>query len=269
MRSLLPFAVIILLPTCSFAQSAVRTRDLVQATVRISNPKSTATGFVLTLPKPKGQEGSQCVLVTAGHVLERTDGTDISVGFRKAAGGDFVRAPLTVKIRQDGKPNWTQNAKYDVAAIKIEPPADVDLPKLSFDVLADAAPPNSIEPGDTVRCIVYPHAGVFEASAAGFPLVRLACLASFPLPTPEKPVPFLVDYNTFEGDSGGPIVWTTENDEGKPTARILGLIKGQHWINQRYELIYESGEIRRQLGLAIVEPAAAIRETVRQLIPAE
>ena len=42
-------------------------------------------------------------------------------------------------------------------------------------------------------------------------------------------------------------MWTTTDDEGKPTVKILGLIKGQHWINQRYDLIYESGEVRKQL----------------------
>ena len=74
--------------------------------------------------------------------------------------------------------------------------------------------------------------------------MRLGCIASYPLQISDKQPGFLVDYNTFEGDSGGPVYWTSD-EGGKSTVKILGLIKGQHWINQRYELIYESGEVEK------------------------
>lgn len=240
--------------------------DLVLATVRLSNPKSTATAFILHRPAEPGQP-ARPVLVTAAHAFERSEGEEMSVLYRRREpDGSFVKAPAPVKVRMEKTPLWTKHATQDVAVLPIELPPGIDVPVLALDCLANDEDLQTGEPGDLVRCVSFPHGAVFEPNAAGFPVVRLGCIAGYPL-VPVERQSLLVDYNTFEGDSGGLVYWEKPDSTGKPVCKILGLIQGQHMFNQRYEFPYETGEFRKQLGLAIVVQAQAIRETIGQLPP--
>lgn len=249
------------------AQTARPKTDLVLATVRVSNPKSTATAFILHRPAAEAGQPARPVLVTAAHAFERSEGEEMSVLYRRREpAGTFVKAPAPVKVRQQNTPLWTKHPTQDVAVLPIEPPPGIDLPVLALECLAGDEDLKSGEPGDLVRCIGFPHGAVFEPNAAGFPVVRLGCIAGYPLVSAERHS-LLVDYNTFEGDSGGLVYWEKPDAAGKPACKILGLIQGQHMFNQRYEFPYETGEFRKQLGLAIVVQARAIRETIDQLPP--
>ena len=97
--------------------------------------------------------------------------------------------------------------------------------------------------------------------AAGFPLTRLGCLASYPVTPSEKQPTFLVDYNTFEGDSGGP-VYLDMTQAGEPQRKIVGLVQAQHFLDERYKLVYQEGLTRRRLGIAIVVNSQAILDTI-------
>lgn len=265
MRTLLCVALCLLPISPARGQTAGPQTDLVMATIRLSNLKSTATGFVLSRPRAGDEATHQYILITAAHVLEMSDGDEMTVNYRRKTGeGEFAKAPPSLKIRSEGKPLWQRHAKQDVAAMPIEPPAGVELPRLTADLLATADDLRGVEPGDLVRCVGFPHATVFEPNQASFPVVRLGCIASYPLLPLEKEPTFLVDYNTFEGDSGGPVYWKRETGEST-SFKILGLVQGQHFFNQRFEFTYESGEFRKQLGLAIVTQAQAIRETMAQV----
>ncbi len=268
MRTFLYLVLLLFIPSVTYGQSPGPGTDLVMATVRLSNPKSTATGFILSRPAAKPEGTGQFLLVTAAHVLEKAEGEEMSIFFRrKTADGEFARAPAPLKVRREGKPLWTQHPKQDVAVIGIEPPAGIDIPRLGTELLLTSDELKEVEPGDLVRCVGFPHASIFEPSPAAFPMVRLGCIASYPLLPVEKQPTFLVDYNAFEGDSGGP-VWFKKNEPpgGKGVLRIVGLVHGQHFLNQRFDFVYESGEFRKQLGLGIVVHAEAIRETIA-LVP--
>jgi hypothetical protein len=260
-------ALLLVLSSAGFGQGAGQQTDLVLATVRLSNAKSTATGFILSRPAVSAEGASQFLLVTAAHVLEKADGEEISIIYRRKNGdGEFARAPAPLKVRREGKPLWTQHPKQDVAAIGIEPPPGIELPRLGTDLLLTADEIKEVEPGDIVRCVGFPHASIFEPSQAAFPMVRLGCIASYPLLPIEKQPTFLVDYNAFEGDSGGPVcLKKSEPAGGKGALRILGLVHGQHFLNQRFDFAYQSGEFRKQLGLGIVVHAEAIRETIAKV----
>ena len=266
MRSLSSATVLLFLTQPALGQSE-QLADVVMATVRLMNPKSSATGFVLVRPKTKEEQTGRLALITAAHVLEKAEGDEITVGFRRQeADGGYSRLPVTLKVRDNGKPLWSKHPKHDVAAIEIESPQGVEPHRLTVEHLATAADLKTVEPGELVHCLTYPHAPVFEPNQPGFPVIRLGCLASYPLFPIEKQPTFLVDYNAFEGDSGGPVIWKRKDQAGgKATIKILGLVQGQHLFNQRYELPYESGEFRKLLGLGIVLNALAIHETISQL----
>ncbi|HEY2249605.1 MAG TPA: hypothetical protein VGH74_01045, partial [Planctomycetaceae bacterium] len=254
------------------AQTPPQLTDVFMATVRLTNPKSSATAFILVRPKKNDEQRDRLALVTAAHVLEKSEGDEVTIGFRrKDTEGGFAKLPVPLKVRDGGKPLWAKHPQHDVAGIEIEMPQGVESPRLTLEQLATLDDIKAVEPGDMVNCVTYPHAPVFEPNQTGFPVVRMGCMAGYPSVSLAKEPTFLVDYNSFEGDSGGPVVWkntalkTNDGAAGKPTIKILGLVQGQHLFKQRFELPYESGESRKSLGLGIVLNAQAIRETILQL----
>jgi hypothetical protein len=77
----------------------------------------------------------------------------------------------------------------------------------------------------------------------------------------EKHATFLVDYNTFEGDSGGPVY----SEELGGSMKIIGLVHAQHFLDERFKLVYQEGMTRKRLGLAIIVNSQAILETIESL----
>jgi hypothetical protein len=242
---------------------------IVRATCKLVNPKSTATGFVLTRPVLDKEGVSETVLVTAAHVLNQAEGESASLLLRVKKGeGVYQKMPLNLAIRKGGKPLWKQHATADVAAMKVRLPKEADVPRLSPDVLADDAAFRKYEvrPGDLVHSCGYPHRD--EAGPSGFPLVRLGCVAGYPL-WPAKTVnSYLVALNAFEGDSGGPLYLAESNrfyrgkvQQGR-VQLVLGLVIGQRFVDEQIKTLYTSSRARHRLGLAIVVPASFIKEVV-------
>ncbi len=259
--------------------SAARADDLntrlTLCTFKIANPSSTATAFILTRPSPEDPWKPQHILVTAGHVFAGMRGDEATVWFRKLeSDGSYTKRPATIRVRKSGKELWTKHPSVDAAVMVISVPKDISLPAISPDVLAtdEDLKKYEIHPGDSIRSIGYPHANQFEANAAGFPVVRMGCISSFPLLPTARVRTFLYDTNVFEGISGGPVYLSESNryyagkSHNDRVEMILGLNSGQHWLNESYNMVYESGTVRQRLELAIAVHASAIRETI-DLLP--
>lgn len=243
--------------------------QVVLATYRLEHPATSGTGFIVRqqLPGETKPARSRLLLVTAAHAFEKMAGPTTTLVLRKQDDqGHWHPAPQPVAIRKDEQPLWQQHPQQDVAVLRLELPEEVAVQSLPLTMIAGAEDWQAmqLEPGDLVRCVGYPHAAQFKPSPAGFPLTRLGCLASFPLRATEEPT-FLVDYNTFEGDSGGPVYWRSAD---RRQAKILGLVHGQHLLDERYQLVYQEGLIRKRLGVAIIVNSLAIRETIAAM-PAE
>ena len=246
---------------------------LMLSTVKLTNPESTAGGSILSRPSPKNPKAVQYILVTAGHVFGGMKGEEATVLYRKRdAGGDYTKLPTKIKIRQGEKPLWTEHPKADVTVFYLSPPAEAAVPSVPVDLLASDADLTKYEihPGDVIKCIGYPHR--FEANDAGFGVLRTGSIASFPLLPTKKTKSFLADLNTFEGDSGSPIYLSESNrfyagsvHRGR-VQLILGLMSGQHFIDEDIKMIYGSSKLKHRLGLGIVVHAAFIREAI-DLLP--
>lgn len=233
-------------------------RQAVLITVKLTNAKSTATGFILT------RDDGRRVLVTAAHVFERASGDTVSVYFRARDDKHaWIKVPTALEVRADDKPLWTQHPSADVAVIDIAVPENCTVPAVGVEMLATKEEFAARDPGDLVRTVCYPHAAVFEPSEAAFPIVRLGCIASYPDGLDARKDSFVVDCNTFEGDSGGLVYW--KSDAEPPAYKILGIVHGQHWVNLRLESSYETFELRKRLGLAIITHADTVRETLAKL----
>jgi hypothetical protein len=241
------------------------------ATYKVANAESTGTGFILSRPSPGEPGRSQYLLVTARHVLERMKGEEATIVFRKkAADGAFAKVPLRLRIRKDGKDLWTKHPTADVGVIEITPPPEAAPPTVPVDLLATDATlaRYEVHPGDLVKSVGYPHANQFEPSPSGFAVARLGCIASYPLLPTKQTRTFLFDFNVFEGDSGSP-VYLSENgrifgDKGEPARAqaILGLVSGQHFLDEEFKMVYQTGKFRHRMGMGIVVHATLIRETI-------
>lgn len=245
------------------AEPGFRTQ-VVEATYRIEHPQTKGTAFVIQRPQPGDAKQTQLVLVTAAHAFEKMKGNEASLTLRsKSPEGEWTTTAWTIEIRREDKPLWVRHAELDVAVLLLPQP-DKPINFIPLAALATAAEWKSInpEPGAIVRCVGFPHASHFKPDQSGFPLTRLGCIASFPLLPLDKHPNFLVDYNTFEGDSGGPVYLDAEGDR---PARIVGLVHAQHFLDERYELVYQQGLIRKRLGLAIVVNSQAILDTIAKL----
>ncbi|WP_347243203.1 serine protease [Thermogutta sp.] len=239
------------------------------ATVKITNPGSTASGFLVELPT------GQWMLVSAAHVFSTMKGEECTIILhRRGEDGRIATYPQTVAIRRENKDLWKKHPTADVAALKIDVQHDANLGVLPYDCLAteEVLKKLPLEPGLIVRALGFPHANIFKGNPEEFGIARLGCIASYPLfPTKENPH-FLVDMNTFEGDSGGPVfALAGRNGEsrdagGLSSGYVIGLVSGQHFVDEEFKLIYQSGKFRHRMGLAIIVPSVFIRETIDRLM---
>ncbi|MGC8642947.1 MAG: hypothetical protein ACP5XB_24075 [Isosphaeraceae bacterium] len=245
--------------------------QFMHATVKLSDPDASGTAFVLSRVSPKDPKANQFFLVTAEHILSRTKGEEVTLIFhRKKADGGYEKAPIKLRVRQGGKVLWAKHPALDVAILPITPPGDVPLSAISVDLLASDADLRKFEihPGDMVRCIGYPHPNQFEPGVAGFGVLRAGCIAGFPILPTHATKTLLLDMNCFEGDSGAPVYLVDDHRllEGKTEpgrARlIVGMMIGQHFIDEEYKMIYQTGRFRHRMGFAIVVHASAIKETI-------
>lgn len=236
------------------------------STVKLINPGSTATGFLVT-----NADGDKLFLVTAHHVFERMRGDECEVlCHQRDENGEIVKSPQKLAVRKDGKPIWTKHPKADVAAIAAPFSSETSLAVLPWQALADVETLTSLElqPGDLVRTAGYPHGTLFKGNDLEFAVVRLGCLATYPFPPSEQIGTFLLDANTFEGDSGGPVfVWSLPTAAGLSRSadqgeKIIGLVIAQHFVDEQFTLIYQSGKFRHRMGLAIAVPSNRIREVI-------
>ncbi len=261
---LLTIALLFAWSNTGFAQpGGLRTR-VVRASYRIEHPRTSGTGFVVARPHPVDHGQEQWLLITAAHAFTKMEGERPTLVLRRqTVDGDWQADPRPIEIRRGGTPLWQKHPQHDVAVLALEGLEDVEVDTIPLDALADAAAwrARPAQPGDLIRCVGFPHAAQFKPSAAAFPSTRLGCIASYPLTPFERHPTFLADYNSFEGDSGALVY--TEDSAG--LVQVIGLVTGQHFVDERYQLIYQQGLMRERLGLAIVVNSQAIFETIQAL----
>jgi hypothetical protein len=190
--------------------------------------------------------------------------------------GRHEKCPLKTVLHKDGKPLWKKHPFADVAVIEITPPAEALFPSIPVASLAtdDDLVRFRVHPGDPIRCLGFPHAKQFQPSEAGFGVIRAGCIASYPLLPTRKTRSFLVDLNTFEGDSGAPIYLVDDRrvvqgkSDPQPAKLILGVMVGQHFLDEEFKMIYQAGKFRHRMGFGIVIHATVIQETIDLLVSA-
>lgn len=241
---------------------------LISATVQIDQSqgdgtRTVGTGFLVNAPTIEGTP--RVVLVTAGHVLDRMPAENARVGWRfEADDGAWRYAPQPLKIREVDRPLWTRHPTQDIAVMSITAPDTFARAAIPLSWLADETTfaRDQVGPGDEMMALGFPRG--LSANRAGFPILRVGRVASYPL-TPVSAFPtFLLDFTVFPGNSGGPVFVNRPLETGPVlqastggAAAEQGFIAGL--LTQQVELNNE------RLEIGIVTHAKYIRETIDML----
>lgn len=239
------------------------TVQMINATVEVDQPigngiREVGTGFLVQAPRPDGSP--RVVLITADHLLKRMPNADARVYWRyQQPSGDWRRTPETVQIRADGQPLWLKHPTRDLAVMEIKTPPEFARAAIPLSWLADDTSMQryGIGPGDEMMVLGYPEG--YSANAAGFPILRVGRVASYPL-SPTKTFPtFMIDARVSAGNSGGPVFTTVGLRRGPqaPTEDapqlVTGVLTQQMWVNNQ------------KLDVGYVTQAVFVREAIAML----
>jgi len=200
-------------------------------------------------------------LVSTAHSFNCIKNDYIRVDLRCFNRGVFSTLPMQVRIREVNRALYFTSSLFDLAAIKIEMPAEADCCVFSQDFIADETRLSQLPVGAGTQILIpgYPYGEA--CNKAGFAFVRSGVISSFPVvPASMYPV-FHVDFEVFAGYSGAPVIFAG------PTGTImLGMVLEEVFLE---ELRPQKGKkqlrTRRGLGLARVLSAPLIRDFISGL----
>lgn len=262
--SLKAVALLFVLFCASVAQAQDLNIQIMEATFRIAGPAadsgntSVGTAFLVGRQRSGAAGVRGSVLVTAAHVLKDITGDEAVLWLRRRkADGGFEPLEHRIPIRSKGLPLWTAHRTADIAVLSLDLPREAYAPPLSGDLLAtdQTFERFGIHPGDELLCLGYPFG--LAANEIGFPILRSGKIASYPLVPAATYPAFLLDFEVYEGNSGGPVYFTGTARPGGRPQQTVNFIAG---IVTQYAVV--AGQ---RLQLASVAPAQFIRETIASL----
>jgi len=278
MRTLIKYLVfvIILMPIVAAAeeQQLDIATVIMRSTFKIQGEKSLGTVFIMGEPSSDEPKKLYYVLITAAHVLEAIKSYVAILHLRKQDGDKFVKLPYPVQIRNKGIPLWTRHDQVDVAAMRVPLPKDADVKLISTDLLGTdkILEQFQVHPGDQLLVLGFPYGA--EANDAGFPILRSGRIASYPLTPTRDTRTFLLDFEVFSGNSGGPVLFYAENRffAGSihlgTTQFIIGVVSEEKGMTERVESLSETIERKHRLSLAIIVHSAFVADLIKTLPPA-
>ena len=248
---------------------------LMETTYKIQCGASLGTAFILGHPTTVENE-SYYVLITAKHVLEAFKEDKATLHLRKYVNDHYERFPIQLTIRKNGKPLWVTHPGADIAALRPIIPQSANIRSirlLSTGLLADDKMLKEFElqPGDELMALGFPFGA--ESNEAGFPILRSGRVASYPLLPTSLNKTFLLDFEVFKGNSGGPVFLYDRNrfygDKvhfGR-TRFIAGLVSKEQELTEKIQSLEQVTVKKHRLSLAIIVHAKLIRETIEILFP--
>lgn len=265
-----------LIPVWAAAEGESFTEALMRSTFKIAGQDTLGTAFILGKSDPKNEGRSFYILITAAHVLEGMKGEFATLFLRTRKGEVYTKLPHRIRIRNEQVPIWSRHPDLDVAAMPVPIPPEADIYLASTDFLATDERIRDLEinAGDEVFVLGYPY-GV-ESNEAGFPILRSGKIASFPLLPTVKTKSFLLDFEVFTGNSGGPVFIDQQMRTIGSAARVgnfvsvLGIVSQERSVTEKIQSIEGYRVKSHKLGLAVVVHASFLAELVESIaIPTE
>lgn len=226
------------------------------------------TGFLIGFSRGDKKD---IFLLTNKHVLERQK--QVFIRFNKLDGSAANDFPLDLRTN-DGAHLYSIHPKneVDVAAVKLNSDflAKSESQYQYFDIDSETM---TLEQMDSENmnegCFVYALGFPMNLVAKDrqYPICRLGCISRISDAYEfDNAVDFLVDAQTFPGNSGGPIVVRTIDESGKGNEQMLiGILSA--YIPYREPLYSRQTGQQRSLmeensGLTVVHPVDRVREVI-------
>ena len=247
---------------------------MMRNTYKIEGKGSMGSCFLIGKPFKANPKQARFVLVTAAHILENITGEYATIYLRKERKDNFFKKVLLkIKISEGNNILCVKNKKgIDVAAMYVGLPRDIDHRLLPIKMFADDKMLTNFElhPGDEMSCLGFPFGA--EANEAGFPILRSGKIASFPLVPTKHYESFLLDFEVFKGNSGGPVYFVDSNRNyggkthtGQKIQFLAGLVSKEYSVTETIKSLYATKEQIHPLALAVIIHASHILETIEQL----
>ena len=247
---------------------------LMRTTHKIKGDKGKfGTVFLLAKRTRPNSDYFYIVLVTAKHVLDSISGDSATIYLRKKKNEAYSTLPYRIAIKSKGKKLYTSHPTEDVAAMFINYPKSADSPLLDYNMLAtdERLRKYNIHPGDELLCLGFPLG--YETNPGSFPILRSGKIASYPLIPTSKTKSYLLDFEIYQGNSGGPVYLVQTNrrhhgrmELGKTLQMIMGLVSAEPLLQQTVKSLYEERRITYKLSIAKIVHAPFIKETI-EMIP--
>lgn len=234
------------------------------------------TGFLVGRKEQGNPERSTVYIITNKHVVKNQHLLYVRFNNNDSAGVKDLPMPL---VNKEGVKIYSEHPfpNVDVVAIQIIPQVIVDnnLSLSFFDLdshslMLEQMQNTGVDEGSLVYALGFPMNLVNDSVKA--PICRLGCISRVAdaFLDPQTTETFLVDAQTFPGNSGGPIVSRPEHIsiDGTPkntSANLIGILSA--YIPYR-ETLYSRQTGRDRMiqeensGLTIVHPVDRIREVV-------
>ena len=234
------------------------------------------TGFLVGRKEKNDPSRSTIYVITNKHIVEKK--SELFVRFNHSGTTGVGDMPMQL-VDKNGIKNYSEHIlpDVDVVAIQILPQVIVDNDlSLSYFILEDHGltltkmKETGVEEGSLVYTLGFPMRLVGETVKA--PVCRLGCISRVTdaFNYPESATAFLIDAQTFPGNSGGPVVSRPElvSISGTPKntkANLIGILSA--YIPYQ-ETLYSRQTGRNRMvqeensGLTIVHPVDRIKEVV-------
>ncbi len=126
-----------------------------------------------------------------------------------------------------------------------------------------------VHPGDQLFVLGFPYGD--EANDAGFPILRSGRIASYPLTPTNLHKTFLLDFEIFKGNSGGPVLFYSETRVYGGSTHIgsvqfiMGVVSQERELTEKVESLSETVVRKHKLGLAVISQANFVSELINML----
>jgi hypothetical protein len=241
------------------------------------NPVAYGTGFFVGVPRETGKPEALGYFVTAKHVLKDMNGKLFSTVFlrldRKNSDAEFVRLNIDPKSVYEHT-----DATVDVAVIPLLPSADIyDFKILSTDDFASPEKLKTLKVSEGSDVFFTGLLTNYYGGSKNTPVVRFGRVAMFPhqpIPWKEKPSDpvtkpqlYLLETQSFGGNSGSPVFFYESSDPGvlrvgPSQLALAGVMRGTLERRGVVEFVPTADVpvYRQNIGIAAVTPAYQILE---------
>jgi len=262
----------LLIVSVAFAEERLNISSiLMRSTFKIQEGKNVGTVFILGQPMENDASRVYYVLFTASHVLNSMKNDFATIFIRKFENDKFIKFPFKTKIRSNGQPLWVSHPQVDVAAMRISLPRNIDIKLISTELIAtdDFIKNFEVNPGDDLLVLGFPYGA--EANEAGFPILRSGRIASYPLTPTKTTKTFLLDFEIFGGNSGGPVFMCSRNRAyGGSThigvvRQLMGIVTQEKQIIEHVQTMEEKILKKHKLSLAVIVHANFLKDLLSML----